>query len=280
MADAMAQVQDQVGSQPASQPDQANATPAFELIWQVWRRGGCSGCESGRILAGHRSGPAGVTPVQHLRKRYGTLAPAQMPKAMAEESFNPRTLDRQPGASRGDRELIRRDPGSRDQGGRDQGGRDQGGFRIRLSDNEMRAARAVQEAFGLRSTVAALGMALRTTAQLLEQGQLDELVAQHQSQSPARSDGPRNEGPRNEGPRNDAPRGGGPRQIGRGAQHEGRAERVQRVDPFARPSRPAPQVEAPAADEEPQIDPLQSDASEQDATQVADPDELTSESAT
>ena len=34
--------------------------------------------------------------------------------------------------------------------------REPGGFRIRLSDNEMQAARALQEALGLRSTVAVL----------------------------------------------------------------------------------------------------------------------------
>jgi len=150
-----------------------------------------------------------------------------MPRAMADETFNPRSQDRQPGASRG----------GRGGAGREQGGREPGGFRIRLSDNEMRAARAVQEAFGLRSTVAALGMALRTTAQLLEQGQLDALVAQHREQAPSRGDGPRGDGPR-----------GGSRPGGRG---EGRGERAPRVDPFARPSRPAPVVaDQPPADDD------------------------------
>ena len=62
-------------------------------------------------------------------------------------------------------------------GGRPSGGRDLGGFRIRLSDNEMQAARALQEAFQLRSTVAVLGFSVRTLAQMLEEGQLDALVA-------------------------------------------------------------------------------------------------------
>ena len=53
------------------------------------------------------------------------------------------------------------------------GNREGGGFRIRLSDNEMRSARALQEAFNLRSTVAVLGFALRTLGQMLEDGQLD-----------------------------------------------------------------------------------------------------------
>lgn len=160
-----------------------------------------------------------------------------MPRAMADETFNPRSQDRQPGASRG----------GRGGAGREQGGREPGGFRIRLSDNEMRAARAVQEAFGLRSTVAALGMALRTTAQLLEQGQLDALVAQHREQTPSRGDGPRGDGPR----------GSGSRQGGRG---EGRGDRAPRVDPFARPSRPAPAVTEQPEPEQPQFEEPAADA--------------------
>lgn len=170
-----------------------------------------------------------------------------MPMAMADETFNPRSQDRQPGASRG----------GRGGAGRDQGGREPGGFRIRLSDNEMRAARAVQEAFGLRSTVAALGMALRTTAQLLEQGQLDELVAQHKAQAPSRGDGPRAGGPR-------------------GGRPEGRAERAPRVDPFARPSRPAPVVAQPEpelaaepAAESSEAEPVVSDAAEAEPVAAA-----------
>jgi hypothetical protein len=42
------------------------------------------------------------------------------------------------------------------------GNRDAGGFRIRLSDNEMSAAKALQDAFNLRSPVAVLGFAVRT----------------------------------------------------------------------------------------------------------------------
>ena len=53
-------------------------------------------------------------------------------------------------------------------GGRGPGNREGGGFRIRLSENEMRSARALQEAFNLRSTVAVLGFALRTLGQMLE----------------------------------------------------------------------------------------------------------------
>jgi hypothetical protein len=108
--------------------------------------------------------------------------------------------------------------------GRGPGNREPGGFRIRLSDNEMRAARAIQDAFQLRSTVAALGLAIRTVAQLLEDGQLDELVAQQRAQAgPRRSYG--------EGrPGQDRDR------DGRG----GRPERAPKANPFARPSKPAP----------------------------------------
>ncbi|MCT0218338.1 hypothetical protein KQ304_04870 [Synechococcus sp. CS-1329] len=118
-------------------------------------------------------------------------------------------------------------------GGRE---RDAGGFRIRLSENEQRAAQAVQEAFQLRSPVAALGFSIRTVAQLLEQGQLEALLAEHRAQGgAARSEG--------------TPRDG---QRARRAPAEGRGERraSSRPDPFARPSRP----QAAAAELEPSAD--------------------------
>ncbi len=117
------------------------------------------------------------------------------------------------------------------QGGarREGGNREPGGFRIRLSDNEMRAARAVQEAFRLRSTVAALGFSIRTIAQLLEEGKLDALVAEQRAQAGNRSD--RRDGER-EGRRSDRPA-------------------ASRVNPFARPSKPAPApLSSPAAEPE------------------------------
>lgn len=117
--------------------------------------------------------------------------------------------------------------GGRPSGGRPPGNREPGGFRIRLSDNEMRAARAIQESFGLRSTVAALGFAIRTVAQLLEDGQLDELVAQQRAQGANRGDGPRGDRPR------------GDRRPGGGDARGGRQDRAPRIDPFARPSKPA-----------------------------------------
>ncbi|MEO1001566.1 MAG: hypothetical protein AAFX65_00465 [Cyanobacteria bacterium J06638_7] len=134
------------------------------------------------------------------------------------------------------------------QAGRPSGNREGGGFRIRLSDNEMRAARSIQEAFKLRSTVAVLGFAVRTVAQLLEEGRLDALVTQQQSQpAPREGDG----GRRGERGSRD---GGAGRQGGRAS---GRQERPPRVDPFARPARPAPEpAPVPAADPPPAAEPV------------------------
>jgi hypothetical protein len=97
----------------------------------------------------------------------------------------------------------------------------------------MRAARAIQEAFGLRSTVAALGLSLRTVAQLLEDGQLGEIIAAHRAQPGARPEGGRPDGRRE-------PRGAGAG-GGRGERPVGNS----RPNPFARPSKPAAVVEAP-----------------------------------
>ena len=122
----------------------------------------------------------------------------------------------------------------REQGGRGrsrQGGQRDGagGFRIRLSDNELQAARTLQEAFQLRSTVAVLGFSLRTMADLLEQGALDEVISQQK---------------RNGG-------GRPPRGERRGG--DGQGQRGARPNPFARPSKPVapePEPEAePAAEE-------------------------------
>lgn len=158
----------------------------------------------------------------------------------------------------------RDDQGGRAGGGRPPGNREPGGFRIRLSDNEMRAARAIQEGFALRSTVAALGFAIRTVAQLLEDGKLDELVAQQRAQA---------------GPRSDAPRA--ERRPGGGEGRVVRQERAPRIDPFARPSKPpAPVAEPiePISEEAPadeQIEP----ANQELATQELVAEELAPQSA-
>ena len=66
------------------------------------------------------------------------------------------------------------------QGGRNAGNQS-GGFRIRLSDNEMKASKAIQEAFNLRSTVAVLGFATRTLGQMLDEGKLNEIITEHRA---------------------------------------------------------------------------------------------------
>lgn len=134
-----------------------------------------------------------------------------------------------------------RGEGQGQRGGRGPGNREPGGFRIRLSDNEMRAARAVQEAFRLRSTVAALGFSIRTVAQLLEDGQLSELVAQQQALAGAgRGDAPRAAVTRGDGARREG-RGEGRGEGARGLRRlDGRQERAARIDPFARPAKPVP----------------------------------------
>ena len=139
--------------------------------------------------------------------------------------------------------------GQRSRGNRG-GGREGGGFRIRLSDNEMRSARALQEAFNLRSTVAVLGFAVRSLGQMLEDGQLDALIEQQKNQ-PARG-----------GRRDGAGRDGG----GRGRRFEDeRGGRGSRPNPFARPAKPQPEAAAePVA--EPEAEPVAEPVVESEAT--------------
>lgn len=179
---------------------------------------------------------------------------------MADDTNTPQTNPGSEESGRGRREGGSREGGHREggqrQGGQSQGGqRDTGGFRIRLSDNELQAARALQEAFGLRSTVAVLGFALRTLAQQLEAGQLQELVAQQRAQVDQRPQASRGGG---------GAGGGSGDRDGRRSEGRGQAGgggRTQRIDPFARPSRPAPaSTEPPAAELE---------ASEPDGTEPA-----------
>ena len=54
--------------------------------------------------------------------------------------------------------------------------RDGGGFRIRLSDNEMRAVKEIQKAFDLKSTVAVLGFSVRTLSEIIEDKNLMESI--------------------------------------------------------------------------------------------------------
>ena len=111
-------------------------------------------------------------------------------------------------------------------GGRGPNNRE-GGFRIRLSDNEMRAARSLQEAFNLRSTVAVLGFAVRTLAQMLEDGSLENLVNEYRSQAPA----------------NDQRRG-------RGNYHGENNNAINtKPNPFARPEKPVKEQEVTDTDQ-------------------------------
>ena len=52
-----------------------------------------------------------------------------------------------------------------------------GGFRIRLSDNEIRAVKSIQEAFQLKSTVAVLGFSVRTLSEMIGDKDLIEKIA-------------------------------------------------------------------------------------------------------
>ena len=147
--------------------------------------------------------------------------------------------------------------GHRSRGNRG-GGREGGGFRIRLSDNEMRSARALQEAFNLRSTVAVLGFAVRSLGQMLEDGQLDALIEQQKNQ-PARG-----------GRRDGAGRDGG----GRGRRFDDeRGGRGSRPNPFARPAKPQPEAAAePVAEPEaePVVEPVvESEVTASDDTNTA-----------
>ena len=59
------------------------------------------------------------------------------------------------------------------------GRRDGGGFRIRLSDNEMKAVKSIQDTFQLRSTVAVLGFSVRTLSEMIKDEKLIESITQY-----------------------------------------------------------------------------------------------------
>ena len=56
------------------------------------------------------------------------------------------------------------------------GKRETGGFRIRLSDNEMKSVKTIQEIFQLKSTVAVLGFSVRTFSELIKNENLKEEI--------------------------------------------------------------------------------------------------------
>ena len=57
--------------------------------------------------------------------------------------------------------------------------RDGGGFRIRLSDNEMKAVKSIQDTFQLRSTVAVLGFSVRTLSEMIKDEKLIDSITQY-----------------------------------------------------------------------------------------------------
>ena len=59
------------------------------------------------------------------------------------------------------------------------GRRDGGGFRIRLSDNEMKAVKSIQDTFQLRSTVAVLGFSVRTLSEMIKDEKLTESIKEY-----------------------------------------------------------------------------------------------------
>jgi hypothetical protein len=59
------------------------------------------------------------------------------------------------------------------------GRRDGGGFRIRLSDNEMKAVKSIQDTFQLRSTVAVLGFSVRTLSEMIKDEKLIESITEY-----------------------------------------------------------------------------------------------------
>ncbi len=146
-------------------------------------------------------------------------------------------------------------------GGRGQSRRDAGGFRIRLSDNEMRAARSLQEAFDLRSTVAVLGFSVRTLAQMLEEGKLGDVIEQSKIQT--------NRGGNRRG-------GDGPHQQRRNRfnnDSQGDSRKGPKPNPFARPEKPQPNTNENAEDsnqtEESAIsDPINSEELALDAKEI------------
>ena len=60
------------------------------------------------------------------------------------------------------------------------GNKENSGFRIRLSENEMKAAKVIQEKFQLKSTVAVLGFAVRTLSDLVKNEELKDTLNKYE----------------------------------------------------------------------------------------------------
>ncbi len=63
------------------------------------------------------------------------------------------------------------------------GNKEQSGFRIRLSENEMKAAKVIQEKFQLKSTVAVLGFAVRTLSDLVKDEEIKDTINKYVSEN-------------------------------------------------------------------------------------------------
>ena len=59
------------------------------------------------------------------------------------------------------------------------GNREHSGFRIRLSDNEMKSVKIIQDKFQLKSTVAVLGFAVRTLSEMVKDEELTDIVSKY-----------------------------------------------------------------------------------------------------
>ena len=78
--------------------------------------------------------------------------------------------------SQGQRNFRNNDNNNTNYRNRYGGKRETGGFRIRLSDNEMRSVKTIQEIFQLKSTVAVLGFSVRTLSELIKNENLKEEI--------------------------------------------------------------------------------------------------------
>ena len=78
--------------------------------------------------------------------------------------------------SQGQRNFRNSDSNNTNYRNRYGGKRETGGFRIRLSDNEMKSVKTIQEIFQLKSTVAVLGFSVRTLSELIKDENLKEEI--------------------------------------------------------------------------------------------------------
>ena len=78
--------------------------------------------------------------------------------------------------SQGQRNFRNNDNNNSNYKNRYGGKRETGGFRIRLSDNEMKSVKNIQEIFQLKSTVAVLGFSVRTLSDLIKNEDLKQEI--------------------------------------------------------------------------------------------------------